>query len=365
MSTSERPDSFLTTRTVVWLLLALGGSLVWLFLLQGGDPGRAWRSLLINFLFFSSLSGGLAVWPAVVRTCNGRWHLEVERLAAAGIAFCVPSLLALILLWIGSPGWAPWYRARLHQGIWLDNSFLFGRDLAALLFFWGLAIYYQRERSRGQGRICGGILILVYCLAFSLLGFDLVMALDPQWYSNLAGGYFFMSGLYIGITCWALLATRDPRASGDQLHDLGKLMVAFSLMTTYLMFAHLLPFWYENLPHEIRFLVPRMNFQPWKTVSFALLGVVYFGPLVLLLTEFSKRSRPVLGAITLLVLAGMWVERWWLVAPTFDPALRLGLSEFSLAAAFLGLLGLGMELYHRRVAFPPPELPPSGGGERK
>ena len=350
MSTGKGADTFLMVRVIVWLVLALGGSLVWLFLLQGGDPGRAWRSLLINFLFFSSLSGGLVVWPALVRTCNGVWQQGLERLAEAGIAFSVPSLLALILLWIGSPGWAPWYEKRLHQGIWLDTGFLFGRDLAALLLFWGLAALYLRRQSRGeQGLLCGAVLILVYCLVFSLLGFDLVMALDPHWYSNLAGGYFFMSGLYIAITCWALLATRHNGASEDQLHDLGQLIVAFSLMTTYLMFAHLLPFWYENLPHEIRFLVPRMNFQPWKTVSSLLLCVVYFGPLVLLLTERSKRSRRILGSISLLVLVGMWVERWWLVAPTFDPAVRLGLSELSLALAFLGLLGLGMEFYQRRM----------------
>ena len=347
MSTSKRPDNFLNARTATWLLLALGGGVAWLFLLQGSDPARAWRSLLINFLFFSPLSAGLVVWPVLVRTCNGRWHLELERLASAGIAFSIPSLLALVLLWVGSPGWAPWYRKPLHQGIWLDNACLFGRDLAALLVFWGIASYYLSRRSSGEGRVCAGILILAYCLTFSLFGFDLVMALDPQWYSNLAGGYFFMSGLYIAITGWALLATRYSEASEDQLHDLGKLMVAFSLMTTYLMFAHLLPFWYENLPHEIRFLVPRLNFRPWKQVSYLLLCLVYFGPLLLLLGERAKRSRLFLGAVSLLVLGGMWLERWWLVAPTFDPAIRLGLSELSLAAAFLGLLGLGMELFHR------------------
>jgi Ni/Fe-hydrogenase subunit HybB-like protein len=349
MSTSEPSDRLLKARSTVWLVLALGGLLVWLFLLRGDDPGRAWRSLLINFLFFSSLSAGLVVWPALVRTCNGRWQEQLEHLAGAGIAFSIPSLVALVALWIGSPGWAPWYQKSLHQGLWLDNSFLFGRDLAALLIFWGLALYYLRQRGRGEGSFCGVALTLVYCLVFSLLGFDLVMALDPQWYSNLAGGYFFISGLYIAITGWALLASRHPGASPDQLHDLGKLMVAFSLMTTYLMYAHLLPFWYENLPQEIRFLVPRMNFQPWKSVSYLLLCLVYFGPLVLLLTERAKRDRRILGAVTLLVLVGLWLERWWLVAPTFDPALRLGLSELSLAAAFLGVLGFGMEQYHKRV----------------
>jgi len=351
----EKPQRHPALRSALWLVLALGGGLVWVGLLGGGDPARAWRSLLINFLFFTSLSGGLVVWPAVVQTCQGSWHLRVEPLATAGIAFSVPSLLALGLLWFGSPGWAPWYRRSFHQGIWLDNSFLFGRDLAALLLFWGLAACYLRLRGRDRGERCAPVLVLVYCLVFSLLGFDLVMALDPHWYSNLMGGYFFISGLYLAITGWSLLAAWQGEAGEDPLRDLGQLMVAFSLMSTYLMYAHLLPFWYENLPHEIRFLVPRLNLPRWQPVSYLLLCLVYFGPLVLLLGERAKRDRRILGAVAALVLAGLWIERWWLVAPSFDPAVRLGVSELSLAAAFLGLLGLGMELCHRRSSRPLPE----------
>ena len=334
---------------LLWLLLAVAGVGGWVFLMNGPEYGRAWRSLLINFLFFSSLSGGLVVWPALVRTCNGRWHLRVERLAAAGITFAVPSVLALVALWVGSPQWAPWHQARFHQGIWLDNSFLFGRDLMALLTFWGFAVCHLQQRRKGGGRRCGIVLLLVYCLTFSLLGFDLVMALDPHFHSSLAGGYFFISGLYIALTFWAFLASWQRESAPDELHDLGKLMVGFSLMTTYLMYAHLLPFWYENLPREVRFLVPRMHNEGWSLVSYLLLCLVYFGPMVLLLPARFKRSRRPLGVVSSLVLLGMWVERWWLVTPTFDPLVRLGLSELSLAAGFAGLLGLGMLLYRQHL----------------
>ena len=84
------------------------------------------------------------------------------------------------------------------------------------------------------------------------------MALDPHWYSLLFGGYFFISGMYIAVAAWvAPSATVDDRSTPDHLHDLGKLVVAFSLLTTYMMYSQLLPIWYENLPEEIRFLVPR------------------------------------------------------------------------------------------------------------
>ncbi|MCM0080899.1 hypothetical protein L4X63_04765 [Geomonas sp. Red32] len=358
MSTSNPPLPA-SGRVVLWLLLAVGGCAVWALLVNGAEPERAWRSLLINFLFFTSLSGGLVVWPAVVESCNGRWHLGIDRLPAAGIGYAVPSLAVLVILWIGSSAWAPWYQRQFAQGRWLDNSFLFARDFTALLIFWGTAALYLHQRRHGRSRISGPVLVLVYALCFSLLGFDLVMALDPHWHSNLAGGYFFMSGLYIAIACWGLLATLGSQAEPDQLQDIGKLVVAFSLMSTYLMYAHLLPFWYENLPREIRFLVPRMHNESWRGVSYLLVGLVYFGPLVLLLTIKSKRTRWSLGGICLLVLVGMWIERWWLVAPTFQVRLDFGLSELSLAAANIGILGLGMEMFHRYL----PQRPMAGEGE--
>jgi hypothetical protein len=349
MPTNDKPSRNSGYRTFLWGGLALVGMALWLISINSAGGGRGWRALLINFLFFTSLAGGLTIWPAVVRACNGRWHGKLERTALSAVAFAVPSLLALVLLWIGSSRWSPWYDMGYHQGGWLNNAFIFGRDLVALALFWLTAVRYLVSRHQGSGMLWGGILIAVYSLAFSLLGFDLVMALDPQWYSTLLGGYFFMSGLYIAVAAWAFLSVWQREAREEQLLDLGRLVVTFSIMATYLMYAHLLPIWYENLPDEVRFLVPRLNFQPWLGVSYFLLAVVYLGPLVLLLTERSKRNRWSLGAISLLVLCGMWVERWWLVAPTFQKGLDLGLAEPAAALAFAGLLGVGMELFQRRL----------------
>ncbi|HEY3308519.1 MAG TPA: hypothetical protein VGJ93_08690 [Desulfuromonadaceae bacterium] len=358
MSAAETKNKPFSLLTPVWISLVLLGGIFWVMSVNGQDSQRAWRLLLSNFIFFTSLSAGLVVWPAMVRACNGRWHQRLERVAAAGIAFSIPSILVLILLWIGSPHWSPWYGVTHHQGVWLNNSFLFGRDLAGLLLFWSLAARYLNERRSGMARVKGGFLILSYCLVFTLLGFDLVMALDPKWFSTMAGGYFFMSGLYIAISGWAFLATWQPDAGEDQRHDLGKLMVGFSLMTAYMMYSQLLPFWYGNLPEEVRFVIPRIRSHSWKVISYGLLGLVYLGPLVLLLLERAKRNRWALGSISFLILVGMWVERWWLVAPTFQRELTFGLLEIATLASFAGMMALGMEQFLRRV----PQDFPSGEG---
>jgi hypothetical protein len=208
---------------------------------------------------------------------------------------------------------------------------------------------YLRLRRQGGGAVVGGVLILVYCLAFSLLGFDLVMAIDARWNSALLGGYFFISGLYAAVAAWALMAAAQWAPDANRLHDLGRLVVAFSLLTAYMMYAQLLPMWYENLPAEMRFVIPRLARPGWSAVSVALLVVVYLGPLILLLTIRAKRTPGLLGSVAALVLAGLWVERWWLVAPAFDPQPRLGFEEGAVTALFAGAMGLCVTEYRRRV----------------
>ena len=331
---------------VWWLTLLVAGLAGWLICLRTGDAARLCRAVLVNFIYFAPLSAGLVTWSAVVRVSNGRWHGPLENLALAGAGFSIPSIAALAILWLSSAGAAPWGdRPDPVVGAWLQRHWLFGRDMAALAAFWGVALGYIRLRMAGRGKTTGAVLIFTYCIAFSLLGFDLVMALDPKWNSALFGGYFFMSGLYIAVAAWALMAARQPAPDRSRLHDLGRLIVAFSLITAYLMFSQLLPIWYENLPAETRFVIPRMSFFPWSGVS----AVVYLGPLIMLLTIRAKRTPALIGGIAALILVGLWVERWWLVAPRFDPIPRLGLEEAAVAAAFLGALGLCVTEFRRRA----------------
>lgn len=317
---------------------AVAGLLLWLSSLAGADPRRPWLALLIGFAFSAPLAGGLAVWPAIIRLSNGRWPGPLFFPPLRAVRFAPGSLLALAALWAGSGSFAPWIGAELPQGAWLSRNFLFGRDLAALAGFWLLAELFRRGFARGgAGRAVAAV--IGYCLVFTLLGVDQLMALDPHFSSSLYGGYIFISGLYAAVAAWALCAALTPGVAAERLHDLGRLTFAFCLLTTYLMYCHLLPIWYENLPHEVRLLVPRMNFAPWKWVSVFLLFSIYLGPLLFLLTVRAKRSRVVLGSVALLILFGLLVERWWLVMPVFYPRLVFGAAEAGSGLLFLGGLG--------------------------
>ena len=53
--------------------------------------------------------------------------------------------------------------------------------------------------------LAAGVL-LAYPIIYTFMAFDLIMALDPFWYSSLFGGYFFVSTLYLGLAGLAVVA---------------------------------------------------------------------------------------------------------------------------------------------------------------
>ena len=339
-------------RPAAWGALGVLGLAGWLASRALGPASPAWQALLVNFIFFTPLAAALVVWPAAVMLSRGRWLAPAQRDdALAGVAFAPASLIAFAALWFGRAHWAPWlHDAALPHRAWLSAPFLFARDGAALVLWWLAAAVFARKARQGTPKVLAGWVAVVYAVVFTLVAFDLVMGLAPRWCSTLFGAYFFISGMYAAIALLAFLAARQPGVERDRLHDLGKLVLTFSIMATYLLYSQLLPIWYENLPHEIPFVVARTTTRPWLCVSVALLAVVYVGPLVLLLTARAKRSPRWLGAVSLLVLAGLWVERWWLVAPTLGQPPALSWADTAACAAFAGALGWGMSRLRRSRA---------------
>jgi hypothetical protein len=230
--------------------------------------------------------------------------------------------------------------------------------MISLLVFCGVAWWFVRVMKTGQRpKRLAASLIFIYSIVFSILGIDLVMALSPQWCSPVFGIYFFISGLYIAIAGWLFIsATIDTGAKPNQLQDQSSLVITFSLLTAYLMYCQLLPIWYENMPDETRYLVPRMNgVTHWPWISIVLLAVVYLGPLVLLLSGSARRRAAYVRVVAAMILAGLWLERWWLVMPSLNEPLTFGPSEIAGVAALVAGLLLFCVWLRRRVISQEPE----------
>jgi hypothetical protein len=182
----------------------------------------------------------------------------------------------------------------------------------------------ERARADYLLRRLTPILLVAYCLVFSLFAFDLIMPLDPHFYSTLFGGYFFVTTLYAGIAMLSVLLawwiSRAPQLDGwfskDARHQLGKLTFGFAMLYGLVFWSQYLVFWYGNLPEEIPFVILRQNYMPWKLLSYTMLFLVLLIPFAVLISAEVKKKPRAMGFIGSLILLGMWLERYVLVVPS-------------------------------------------------
>jgi hypothetical protein len=362
------------------------GTFVWEILAD--DSGRAWQIFLINLLFFSAVAQSGPVFAAIYHLTEARWGGRVIRLALGFGSFLPISFVLFSVLLAGFP-FLPGHVAEYPgREVWFHRLFIFGRNALglAVLYSVSLAFLYRflkaslndniretnnygtaaelrltRSRWNHDGSTLTFLAIAVlilYAVVFSLIGFDLVMALDHRWYSTLFGAYFFMSSFYVGlsaITVTVILARKylQPRDQVQTiaLSDLGKLVFAFCLFTAYLLWSQYIVTWYGNLPEEVGFFILRMHDASWAWLTWTALALMFVIPFLALLSQRAKQNSSILCAVSMIALVGMWFERYLLVAPSLalTTGPRLGWIETITTATFFAAMALSYGVYIRVI----------------
>jgi hypothetical protein len=350
----------------VALAALVAGIVAFIASVSGADPGRGWRALLVNLLFWTGLAQAAVVWAAVFRTTTARWTPAVGRLGQATLPFLPISLLLLILLYFGRRYFLLWMGDPSigDRAAWLNVPFLFGRDFAALLALTILSIVavsinVRTDRlakeapddprlQRAQLRLSqvSVALIIGYAFIHTLMAFDLIMSLDGHWFSTLFGAHFFVGSLYVAMAAMILWAVALRERLGlqaylgaRQLADMGNLMMAFGILTVSFFFCQLLTIWYGNLPEETYYVALRTHTAGWEPLGYVVLILGYLGPFFLLLIREVKRDYRILSTVSVMVLLGMWVERYVMVVPTLRPSgAPLGVVEILTALGFAGIM---------------------------
>jgi hypothetical protein len=184
----------------------------------------------------------------------------------------------------------------------------------------------------------------LFALTFSLATVDWLMSLDPRWFSTLYAVYTFagLLQLALALVTLATVLLRERGlladvADGDRLHDLGKLLFAFSCFWAYLWLCQYLLVWYGDLPEEVGHYEERTR-GPWLA-PFLLNPVLnWIVPFVALLTREAKRRPRTLKRVCVLLLVGRWLDLYLAIAPELWGAPRLGALEVGVAAGYAGLL---------------------------
>jgi hypothetical protein len=295
------------------------------------------QSYLFAWLFLLAISLGAMANLMVHSLTGGRWGEPVRPawIAATRLLPLVAILFIPILL--GMARLYPWVEA---PGAYLNVPFFVARSIAYLAIWVALSAAFLRADRANVDPASGGSVrarriaatgLIVYALTVSLAAVDWIASLTPHWYSS-AFGLVVATGQMLAGAAFGVAAAsgsfgalaRVPRPVPDEpvrlrFHDLGNLLLMYVLTWAYLAYTQFLVIWSENLPHEIRWYVPRVQ-TGWAALGIFLVAFHFFLPLLILLSRAAKRSPAFLGAIAVGLLAAHLADAFWLVVPTFRSA---------------------------------------------
>lgn len=339
-------------------------------------PAQAWGIYLVNLLFWSSLAITGPALAGVMQLTEARWSPSAKRVALTTAGFLPVSLALFVVLFAGRAVLYPWVDTPVPaKAAWLNVPFMSLRIGLGVALLYGVAMAFLRavfaegeagdgETARARRTRLASVMLILYVVVLSLWGFDLLMSLDPVWYSGLFGGHYVVTSLYTGFALVCFLTIRANarglvHVSPAGIQDLAKLVFAMCVMWMYFFYSQYLVIWYGNVPVETRFFLRRFFVDPWRTLAFVIFIVGALVPFGYLLKRLT--GRPPVGHKPLVVVIVMgWIaiflERIMIVFPSLskdnafplDPRSPQGLAAIAVTAGFFALFVLSRNRFLSR-----------------
>lgn len=332
----------------IWLVPLAVGAVLLLLSVVGWivNPPQFYFSYLVGWSFCLTLSLGALFSVMIHHITSARWSVVVRRIPEMlAWSFPVLAILGAPIL-IGMHDLFHW----THHDLYVEGSEAYDPILAGkrpylntpffliryVFYFvvWSYLAYRlyrfslqqdlsaDTELTARQKRVSGwGLPVFGVTLAFA--SYDLLMSLDPHWFSTIFGVYIF-SGAFVSIHALIALiviafqrysqGTLEGVVTIEHIHDLGKWMFAFTVFWAYIAYSQYMLIWYGNLPEETLWFEHRLS-HGWEWHSLVLLLLRFVVPFVILLPRRSKRNVPLLAVMAVLILVMQWFDMHWLAMP--------------------------------------------------
>jgi hypothetical protein len=325
---------------LVWLGVVLGAvGLVGSLALSSCQGAQLYFSWLVAYLYFLSIALGALFFVLCLFVCRAGWAVVFRRVVENVMATLPVFALLFVPIWIGRHELYSWTDAaevaknpvlRGKSG-YLNESFFLLRAILYLASWSGLALYFsgqsQKQDQTGGERITrrlGAVAapgIIVFSLTLTFAAVDWLMSLDPEWYSTMFGVYYF-SGSILAAFAFVVVAIAFIHSRGqlrgvvtvEHVHDLGKLLFAFTVFWTYIAFCQYFLIWYGNIPEETSYFMRRSE-GSWPAIGKMLMVGHFVIPFFFLMPRAIKRSAPLLVAAALWLLAMHFMDIYWCVMP--------------------------------------------------
>lgn len=341
-------------------VIGLGGALA----LGLGDMNQLFRSYLLGYIYWVGIALGSLCIVMIHNMVGGRWGMAIRRYLESStktIPFMAVGIIPILLgmkslyLWMDSSVVAK-DEVLQHKSVYLNQTGFIVRMVVyfGIFLFFSLNLNKWSERFQAGGGVearnkmknfaAPGLLIVGLTITFAV--FDLVMSLEPHWFSTVYGAMFIvgflLSTMSFMVICARNLSEDSPLVVENvQYHDLGNLMLAFTMLWAYLGFSQWLIIYSANLPEEITWYLKR-NGGLYGAMALVLIVFHFAIPFLVLLMRRNKKSGAALKWIAIWMLIIRMVDLIWLMTPAYVPGDGTGTPVFNVHPTdLLAPVGIG------------------------
>jgi hypothetical protein len=336
------------------------------------NPAQFFRSYLTTYLLLLAVALGSLALAMVHQVSGGAWGVVIRRILGAAtrtlpvltILF-IPIVVGMRLLYpwtdaaaVAQDAVLQWKQPYLNVPFFLVRAAIYFGAWNAIVFLLNKWSLQQDETGdplmakRMQKLAAAGL--LAYGLTITFASFDWVMSIEPHWFSTIFGvlmmGGQGLAAMAFAIIALAWLSRRPPLSelvTPNHFHDLGNLMLAFTMLWAYFGFSQYLIIWSGNLPEEAEWYLHR-SAHGWQFVALALVAFHFAVPFMLLLLRVTKRRGETLAKVAALILVMRYVDLFWLIQPAFHPSgLHVHWLDVLLPVS-MSALWLGVFVHHLR-----------------
>jgi hypothetical protein len=310
-----------------------------------GGLQRFMGSYVIAFAFVLALALGALGFVIIQHLTRAAWSVTNRRIAEL-MASTLPMLALLFLpillnLLLSAHPVLPWAESELaskdpliaKKVAYLNPTFFlvrwgiyFGIWIWLARFFLGTSL--QQDAS-GDPRLTikmekmAAPAVLLFGLSLSFAAFDLLMSLDPHWFSTIFGVYyfagcmmsFFAACILLGLWLQKSGAIGAGEITTEHRHDLGKFLFGFVVFWSYIAFSQFMLIWYANNPEETGWYFVRQE-GAMAYFSIALIFVHFVIPFLGLLSRHVKRNPAGLAFWAAWLLVAEWLDLFFIVVPS-------------------------------------------------
>jgi hypothetical protein len=322
----------------LFIMMGIGlVGLVLAFLVYGeNNHSRFWSNVLVNAYYFTGISLFGMFFVCANQLGYSGWITLIKRimLSLSGFLLIGGPLLLLIcaLTWVGGHNLYDHWTHMLHakhmpenfttKAIFLNLPFWSGRIVLYvvlwILFSKLLTKFFGREdladpKVYKKSKLLAAAYIVVFAVTESFVSWDMIMSIDPHWYSTLFGWYNFASygcaGFAFTILLIIYLKSKGHlnQVNENHIQDLGKFLFGFSIFWTYLWFSQFMLQWYANIPEDTIYWTKRFG-AGFKFTIFLALAINFLLPLLVLMTRGAKRNFKVLCFAAVVIIFGHYVD---------------------------------------------------------